>query len=133
MLKMKCFDIIHLRISSSVHLIDFSSWSVWYRNFAMMIFLSFKTYMSRRRETFLNLFNDLFDTSVSDLKSFFVHSSKSSENDFYRLVFLKFVWNYFLIITFVKAFLSSSLINLILIFIAEMRSMRWESKKNFEK
>jgi hypothetical protein len=130
MLKINCFDIIHLRIFSFVHSIDFSSWSVWYRNFAMMIFLSFKTHTFRRRQTFFSFLNDLLNIFVSDLKSFFVQSSKSFRNCFHRLVSLKFAWSHLLIIISIKAFLSFSLTSLILIFIAEIRSMRWGLKKD---
>jgi hypothetical protein len=129
---MNCFDFIHLRIFSSVHSVDFSSWSVWYRDFAMMIFLSFKTHTSRRCKTSLILLNELFDTFVSDLKSFSIQSLKSSQDCSYRLVFLKFAFSHFFIIIFIKAFLSSCVISLILMFIVELRSAKWESMKRFD-
>ncbi len=120
--------IIHLRIFSFVHSMRSSSWNVWCRNFAMMIFLSFKTHTFRLRRTFLMLLKFLIETSV--LKLFFVYFSKSFLNCFHKLVFWKSESIHFLIITSIKAILFSSLTNLILMFIAEIRSMRWESKKD---
>jgi hypothetical protein len=76
MMKMKFSSSKHLNISSSVHLGGFFFWRVLYRAFA--ISSSLDIYTPRLRKVSRNRRKRVFETS--DLKSFSVHSSKSSWN-----------------------------------------------------
>jgi hypothetical protein len=94
---------MHLSTSSSVHSVESSSWSASYRDFAMMMFLSFNIHTSRLRKTSRRRRKRVFNTN---LKSSSVHSSKSFWNCFHRLVFLKSFFSQMLILCEMYSFLS---------------------------
>ncbi len=94
-----------LTSSSSIQKTEYSFSRIRVKDFAMIIFESFKIYTSRFRRAFRKRLKQLFSTSI--LKSSFVHSAKFSLNCSQSVSFFMSSRLYEVIAACMKSFLST--------------------------
>jgi hypothetical protein len=123
-----------LTISSSIQKIECSFSIIWIKDFAMIIFTSFKIHTFRFRKTFCKRLKRIFSTFV--LKSSSIHSAKFFLNCFQSVSFFMSSQSYEVIAVCMKLFLSTLRTKalceseLFLSRLIAMKSMRFDESKS---